>query len=164
MMRWNKKRTFPQRVSFLQRLEGRIIRIMVLSVVLLALFQMKSVMDPVDFYLKFSGDIDAPAFKYQYYIDEAFKEDNKNNELVRLIFMTTPENSPVKVWQNDKLVGTISKDRESFELQPGSVSLDATEISYPVTVEIILNQTRYNLDLDGDSKSFDVQLKSPAAS
>lgn len=164
MMRWNKKRTFPQRTTFLQRLEGRIIRVMVLGVVLLAVFQMKSVMDPVDFYLKFSGDIDAPAFKYQYYIDEAFKEENKSIESVKLIFVTIPENSPVKVWQNDKLVGIINKDTESFQIQPGSVSLDATEISYPVTVEIILNQTRYHLDLNGDSKNFDVHLKSPAPS
>ncbi len=164
MMRWNKKRALPRNVSFLQRLEGRIIRIMVLSVVLLAVFQMKSVMNPVDFYLKFSGDIDAPAFKYQYYIDEAFKEDNKSIESIKLTFVTIPENSPVKVWQNNKLVGIINQDAVNFEIQPGSVYLDATEIAYPVTVEIILNQTRYHLDLDGDSKSFDVQLKSPAAS
>lgn len=163
MMHWNKKRIFPQR-TFLQRLEARVIRIMVLGVVLLAVFQMKAIMNPVDFYLKFSGDIDAPAFKYQYYIDEAFKEDNMRTESVKLTFVTIPENSPVKVWQNDKLVGIINRETKSFEIQPGSVSLDATEIAYPVTVEIVLNQTRYHLDLDGDSKSFDVHLKSPAAS
>ncbi|KUO66369.1 MAG: hypothetical protein APF84_18265 [Gracilibacter sp. BRH_c7a] len=163
-MRWNKRSSFTQKHSFLQRLEGRIIRIMVLGVVLLAVFQMKSVMNPVDFYLKFSGDIDAPAFKYQYYIDEGFKEDSKIIESVKLTFITIPENSPVKVWQDDELVGIINKDTEGFDIQPGSVSLDATDIPYPVTVEIILNQTRYHLELDGDRKSFDVHLKSPAAS
>ena len=156
--------SYNKRRSFLQRVESRIVRIIVLGVVLLAIFQIKSVTNPVDFYLRFGGDIDSPAFKYQYYIDEEFKEGSKSIAPVGLTFITIPENSPVKVWQQDKLLGVVSKDMKNLEVEPGSVSLDATDISYPVTVEIILNQNRYRLDLDRDIKSFDVQLKSPAAS
>lgn len=158
-----RKSSFNQRGSFLQRFESKVIRMIVIGVVLLTVFQMKSIINPVDFYLRFSGDIDAPAFKYHYYSNENTIPANNNIQTVKLILLTMPENSPVKVWQQDQLLGIISKENQDFEIMPGPVSLDATEISYPVTIEIILNQRRYRLDLDGDIKSFELNIKSPVS-
>ena len=165
MRRFNPRRPALQKGSFLQRLEGKIIRIMILSFVLLAVFQTTTITDPVDFYLRFSSDIDAPAFKYNYYIDEeSSRQANTDTETILLNFETDPEYSPVKIWQHQELVGILSRDINSFQIKPGTVSLDATEISYPVTVEIVLDQNRYRLDLHGDIKSFNLSLQPPAAS
>ena len=164
MRRFNSRRPISRNGSLLQRFEGRIIRIMVLTFVLLAVFQTTTITDPVDFYLRFSGDIDAPAFKYNYYLDEESRHVSADNETVRLYFETDPNNSPVKIWQQEQLIGIINNDTKSFQIQPGTVSLDGTEILYPVTVEIILDQNRYRIDLNGDIKSFNLQLQPPASS
>lgn len=150
------KRAFSERrFSSLNSFERTIIRAMIFCTLLLAVFQLKSVKDPVDFYLAVAGDIDYPAFKYDYYENNGAA---KSNEKITLSFKVTPI-SEIKVKQNNIIIGTIGSNT-SLEVEPGMVSLDATQIPYPVSVDIILNEKKYTIKLDGDIQSFNIEIKS----
>ncbi len=137
--------------------EKVLLRVMVLSAVLLAVFQMKAIIDPVDFYLKIAGDIDTPAFQYDQHSGGAQSGDQTKH--IALTFETEPENAPVAVYQNDTQLGLISRNK-AINVEAGTVTLDAAQISYPVTVRIILNHNTYTINLNGDRQSFEVQFKS----
>jgi len=136
------------RSSMLEKIERTVIRLVIACTVLLALFQLRLITDPVDFYLKIAGDIDTPAFKYSQYV-----EDKK----ITLYFSTNPV-SPVLVKQNGQTLGVIGQGLE-IKVEQGQVELDASEINYPVTVDIIYNEKMQSLNLHGDVKSFTVKLK-----
>jgi hypothetical protein len=138
------------RSSFLlNRIEKTIIRAIIACAVLLTLSQLTSLTNPVDFYLKIAGDIDTPAFKYSQYADDTNK--------ISLYFSTRPE-SPVLVKQNGETLGVIGKGKE-IKVKRGAVDLDASDIAYPVTVDIIYNEKKYSIDLHGDIKSFQIEWK-----
>lgn len=144
----NKINGMPHRGQFpFQRFERKLIRIMVVLTVLLGLFQFKTFTDPVTFYLKLSGELDTPAFKY-----------DDQTGTIMLTFQVSPE-ADIVLRQNNEDIGII-KDNKTALVQPGTVFLDATGVSYPVTVDIVLNSQHYPIQLDGDVKSFEVKLKS----
>ena len=139
-----------RRVSFIGRIEKSVIRIMMICAVLLSLFQLKSITDPVEFYFKIAGEIDSPAFKYSQY--------GEQNKKISLYFSADPEGQ-VLVKQNDQTIGIIGKGI-NIEVDSGTVYLDASAVAYPVTVNIIYNGKSYPLELNGNIKSFDIQIKS----
>lgn len=149
-----------RRLPFIKGLEKMLLRVMVLSVVLLSVFQLRTITDPVDFYLKVVGDFDTPAFKYEQYVSE--DQAGGNNSLISLDFRTEPE-SPVVVKQNDKVLGVVGSGI-TLEVEPGTVLVDASHLSYPVTVQIILNEKNHFLELNSEAKSFDIQLKKNSSS
>lgn len=146
--------------SFWRKFESRIIRLMVLAALLLAVFQLRVITDPVDFYLRIAGDIESPAFKYENYFDPA----SQDVQTIELTFETYPADAPVQIWQEETLVGVIDDKLNKFRVKPGQVTLNASEISYPVAVEIVLHRNRYRLELNSNSKTFNVELKAPASS
>lgn len=157
------RRRYPNRRSFLiNGLEKTLLRAMILCAVLLAVFQLKSVTDPVDFYLKVAGDIDTPAFKYEQYVDDQQITSGRNSRTISLYFQAEPESS-VMVKQNEKTLGIIGKG-VTLEVQAGTVYLDATHLVYPVSVQIILNEKSHQLELNSDMKSFDIQFKANSSS
>ncbi|UWG99035.1 hypothetical protein LPY66_09690 [Dehalobacter sp. DCM] len=119
---------------------------MVVLTVLLGLFQLKAFTDPVAFYMKLSGELDTPAFKY-----------NDQSDTIKLLFRITPE-ADILLRQNDTDICVIT-DNKSANVLPGTVFLDATQVDYPVTVEIILNNKSYSIQMDSDIKSFEVNIK-----
>lgn len=145
-------KVMPQRGRFpFQRFERKLIRIMVILTVLLGLFQFRTFADPVAFYLKLSGELDTPAFKY----------DENQASTIMLTFRISPQ-AEVVLRQNDTNLGSIA-DNKSVQVQPGTVYLDATAVPYPVTIDIIHNRQHYSMQLEGDVKSFEVKLNSAEA-
>jgi hypothetical protein len=100
---------------------------MIFCAILLTVFQLSSITDPVDFYLRMVGDIDSPAFKYSEYAD-----DNR----MSLYFRVSPE-SEILVKQNDKTIGIIHNELR-LDVRSGTVTLDGTSAGQPVIVEIVL--------------------------
>ncbi|NLM22022.1 MAG: hypothetical protein GX207_09820 [Peptococcaceae bacterium] len=141
---------FGYRSSLLKKIEKVIIRVAIACTVLLALFQLRFITDPVEFYLKIAGDIDTPAFKYSQYVAE--------DKTVTLYFNTNPD-SPVLVKQNGEILGVIGQGLE-IKVKQGTVDLDASGIPYPVTVDIIYNEKKHSLNLHGNIKSFTLEVKS----
>ncbi|MGI5901030.1 MAG: hypothetical protein ACOX7U_00975 [Desulfitobacteriia bacterium] len=142
------RRHSDRRVFRLGRIEKKVLRIIVVGFILLSLFQLKSLTDPVDFYLKVAGDFDTPAFKYSDY------EERK----IDLYFQSQPE-GPVLVKQNDRILGVIGPGLE-VEVEPGIVFLDATAVDYPLVVDIFYNEKSQRIKLHGEEKSFEVRIKS----
>lgn len=167
MMRLNRPRFGPKKMgtrrwtsrrsSLTGRLEKNLIRGMVICTVILVVFQIFTFTDPVEFYLKIAGDIDSPAFKYDEYVDQNVLKDEQG-KTISLNFQVEPE-SAVVVKQNDKTIGVLSNDI-NLDVQAGTVYLDATHIPYPVAVDITINNKKHRLQLNGDIKSFNIELKS----
>lgn len=138
-----------------------LIRVMALGAVLLAVFQFGTITDPVDFYLKIAGDIDYPAFQYEY-LDGSETAAGVSNETIRLQLKAEPS-APVKILQNDKTLGLIGNGI-TLEVRQGKVTLDASMLSYPVKVEVILNEKSYYIYLKSDIKSFEIHFQEDPAS
>jgi len=153
--RLRKNSKYRPQNTWLNRAEKILIRAMVLGAVLLTLFQFRAIVDPVDFYLKIAGDIDSPAFRYEDYVNSEFQGSAVNKHFT-LDFQAKPQ-SPVLVKQNDQILGIIGNGL-SLEVEPGTVYLDATNINYPVTVYIKFNGETYQIELNGDEKSFQIFL------
>lgn len=148
---------YPQN-TWLNRAEKVLLRVMVLGAVLLALYQFRVIVDPVDFYLKIAGDIDSPAFRYEDYINSENEgstyRSSTADKYFTLDFQVKPQ-SPVLVKQNEQILGIIGNGL-SVQVEPGTVYLDATSIDFPVTVFIGFNGETYQLELNGDEKSFQI--------
>lgn len=157
-------RTKPakRRFSLIDSLEKTLLRAMVFCAVLLAVFQLRSVTDPVDFYLKVAGDFDSPAFKYEQYTDNNQTSPAQNSRKISLYFQAEPESSVI-VKQNGKTLGIIGTG-VTIEVEPGTVSLDATNLGVPVTVQIVLNEKIHLVELNNEIKSFEIQLKANSSS
>jgi len=132
-----------------KRLEKTAIRILIALTVILVLFQIKTITDPVDFYLRLAGDIDAPAYKYNQYAEQ--------NRKISLYLNCEPT-GPVVVKQNDRILGLIN-DGLNVDVESGPVTLDASGIPYPLTVNIVYNEKNYQVLLNQEEKSFTVALK-----
>jgi hypothetical protein len=151
-----------KRNFFLNSFKKTLLRVMALCAVLLAVFQYRVIIDPVDFYLKVAGDLDSPAFKYEQYLDEKQIKSGQNTGTISLYFNAEPE-SAVMVKQNEEVIGVIGAGT-SIEVEPGTIYLDATHLTHPVTVQIILNEKNYQIELNNDIKRFDIQIKSKSSS
>lgn len=149
-------------LSIAGRFENLLIKGMIICTVFLALFQMQSITNPVDFYLKIAGDIDTPAFNYDEYANEGTMDTGQNAKVIKIYFQAEPVSS-VLVVQNGKTLGEVGSGI-SLYVQPGTVDLDATHLAYPVKVRMILNQKNYEVELNGNKKSIYIQLKSGSAS
>jgi hypothetical protein len=155
------RRSTGRRSPLTGRLERNLIRGIVICTVILVVFQIFTFTDPVDFYLKIAGDIDSPAFKYDEYVEQDVLTGEQGKK-VSLNFQVEPD-SAVVVKQNDKTIGILSNNT-NLDVQPGTVYLDATHIPYPVTVNITLNDKKHRLQLNGDIKSFNIELKTKESS
>lgn len=148
-----KRVSSKSRFSFLERLESTLLRVMILGTILLAVFQFNTITDPVDFYLKIASDLDSPAFKYDEYLAE---DNNRKDKLISLDFQAEPVSS-VLVKQNNEVIGEIGNGVK-LQVEPGTVTLDATQVRHPVTVYVILNQKSHMIELNQDAKSFNIKF------
>jgi hypothetical protein len=139
-----------------------LLRVMVLCTAILAVFQLRVITDPVDFYLKVAGDFDSPAFQYEQYLDENQTKVGQNSGIISLYFYAKPEGA-VMVKQNEEVIGVIGAGTK-IEVKPGTIYLDARQLAYPITVNIVLNEKSYQIDLNKDVKCFDIQFKSKSSS
>jgi hypothetical protein len=155
----SKRRTGGKRFSLASGMEKTLIRVMAFSVVVLALFQATTMTNPVNFYLKFAGDIDTPAFQYSQYATDAKAQGQKP---ITLYFSVSPESS-VLVKQNENVLGVI-QDEAQIDVLPGTIQLDARHIHQPVTVDVIVNNQKQSIRLNGDTKNVNIQVESNQAS
>lgn len=141
------KRRIYSEGRLLSRMERSIIRVMVILAVLLGVFQLKAAKDPLDFYFQVTGYVEAPALKFDSELNSV-----KENEYFEVSFDVVPY-APVKVWQDDELLGVIAQNQNKFKLHPGTVILDAREIVYPVYVEFYTRGKKQHLTLNKNIKS-----------
>ena len=134
--------------SPLNRIEKTLIRLMTIAAVVLAIFQINSAGDPLDFYLKVAGNVEMPAL--------AFSEDLQNTGTVEINLIVSP-NSPIKIWQNDKVLEVITKENTEIWVDKGTIFFDARNINYPIRVMVYYNEIREEIFLNNDVKSVKVE-------
>ncbi|WP_041484204.1 hypothetical protein [Desulfitobacterium metallireducens] len=108
--------------------ERMLIRFMVLASVLLVVAQigLGLARDPVDFYIAMAQKIEAPPI-------EVLSQVSPENWVITL--KATPA-APVRVLQNGKLLGTLSRGQLEITPQSGTLQLDGTSVSQIVRVQI----------------------------
>lgn len=137
-------------------LERGLIRFMVLASVLLVVAQIGFGLarDPVDFYIAMAQKVESPPIEVQPTSGITTPELNGNKALAQTWTITlkaTPA-APVRVLQNGKLLGTLSRGQLEITPQSGTLQLDGTAVSQIVRVQVTgrdskLHEPRLNQSL-----------------
>lgn len=110
------------------RAEQILIRLMILSSVILAIAQIGSAKDPVDFYLAMAAKVESPPLDIP-------AVNNAANKTYLLSLKAVPLVS-VKVWQNGALLGDLSQGEKLISVRAGEIVLDGRGAGQPVRVQI----------------------------
>jgi hypothetical protein len=140
MRRW-RSNSSNYSVSFLKRLERSIIRVLIIASVLLVLVQMGLGLakDPVDFYISVAQKVEAPSMDLAP-VSSTVTPDNKlentSNKTWKLTLKASPA-APVRVLQNGRVLGTLTRGELEIPVQAGTLQLDGTNTSQIVRVQVV---------------------------
>lgn len=139
MRRWkntpgNYSRSIPQRI------ERGIIRALILTAVLLILVQMGLGLakDPVDFYISVAQKIEAPSLDIapvSSTVSPEMNRDNSSNTTWKVTLKASPA-APIRVVQNGRVLGTLTRGELEIPVQAGTLQLDGTNVSQIVRVQV----------------------------
>lgn len=113
----------------MRRAEQVLIRLMILSSVVLAIIQMGSAKDPVDFYLAMAAKVESPPLDIP-------ATDYEAKKTYLLSLKAVPQVS-VKVWQNGTLLGDLGQGEKLISVQAGEIVLDGRGAGQPVRVQLL---------------------------
>lgn len=135
------RRSHLQRPAQVKRtLENNFIRFVVLMAVLLAVAQIGLGLagDPVDSYLALARKVEDPPLDIQPTSGLITPETNDGKALQtwKIALKAIPA-APVRVLQNGKLLGTLSKGQLEISVQAGTLQLDGTACPQIVRIQVI---------------------------
>jgi hypothetical protein len=140
MRRWRLKGSTGSK-SYLKRLEQGLIRIMILATVLLVLVQMGLGLakDPVDFYISVAQKVEAPALDIapvSKTVTPEIRSENSTDKTWLLTLKAIPA-APVRVIQNGRVLGTLTRGELEVLVRAGTLQLDGTNCAQIVRVQVI---------------------------
>lgn len=123
--------------SILQRVERGVIRTLILASVLLLLVQMGLGLakDPVDFYISVAQKIESPSLDIAP-VSSAVSPENPSLKTWKVTLKASPA-APVRVLQNGRVLGTLTRGELEVPVQAGTLQLDGTNVSQIVRVQVI---------------------------
>ena len=130
---WSNRRSsgFEDRLwTVFQRGERWLIRGLILGTLLLVFFQYGLAKDPVQFFLAMGGPLDTMTMD-----TDAFYATNAEPKYV-VTFRSAPAAS-VRIIQNGVVLGTLDGGEVSIEAAAGKITLDSTNVSNPVRVQVM---------------------------
>lgn len=136
MRQWrNTKRNYSK--SILQRVERGVIRTLILASVLLLLAQMGLGLakDPVDFYISVAQKIESPSLDIAP-VSSAVSPDNTSQKTWKVTLKASPA-APIRVVQNGRVLGTLTRGELEVPVQAGTLQLDGTNVSQIIRVQVI---------------------------
>lgn len=132
--------------QFFQQGERQLIRLIILGSVILVIMQFGLAKDPVQFYLAMAQKTESPyielntsqqAVTMPASSPASFQTGSSaQTQLYQITLRATP-NLPVRVLQNGKELGTLTKGEQVFKVRAGIIQLDATKVKQPVQVQVI---------------------------
>jgi hypothetical protein len=127
-------------------MERGVIRVMVLAAVLLVLAQMGLGLakDPVDFYIAMAQKVEAPSMDIapvSGVTTTEMPQENLTGKTWKLTLKASPA-APVRVLQNGRLLGTLTRGELEIPVQTGNLQLDGTNSSQIVRVQVIKKDTQ----------------------
>lgn len=140
-MRWWRNVPGNYSRSILQRIERGVIRTLILASVLLVIAQMSFGLakDPVDFYISVAQKIEAPAMDIapvSSTVSPEISPDSSSITTWKLTLKASPA-APVRVVQNGRVLGTLTRGELEIPVQVGTLQLDGTNVSPIVRVQVI---------------------------
>lgn len=127
-------------VQVKRTLENSFIRFVALMAVLLVVAQIGLGLagDPVDSYLALARRVEAPPLEIQSTSELIAPEKNERKALQtwKITLKAIPA-APVRVLQNGKLLGTLSKGQLEISAQSGTLQFDGTSCPQVVRVQVI---------------------------
>ncbi|MHB8124167.1 MAG: hypothetical protein ACYDEJ_00765 [Desulfitobacteriaceae bacterium] len=134
--------------QFFQKGERQLIRVIILGSVILVIMQFSLVKDPVQFYLAMAQKVESPSLELST-SGQAITQpvspqspvlssvnSSSQTRIWQITLKATP-NSPVRVLQNGKDLGTLAKGEQVIAVQTGIVQLDASKVKQPVRVQVL---------------------------
>ena len=121
-----------------QRGERRIIRVMVLASVLLVLMQLSVVRDPLQFYMTVASKVEAPPIELPSLANLTPAETVKTWQVT---LKATPA-APIRVFQNGKVIASLTKGEQQIAVQAGPLQLDGTGVSQIVRVQVLKKEAQ----------------------
>lgn len=112
----------------MQRLERRIIRVLVLASVLLVLVQFALFTNPLDFYFKMTAKIEESPLEIPVLAEP--------RQSWQLTLRATPA-APVRILQNGIVLGTLANGEKQITVEAGQIQLDGRGLSQPIQVQVI---------------------------
>lgn len=138
-----------QFLKIFQHFEKKIIRFMVIVCASLVILQLGLSRDPVQFYLAFAQKVESQPLELATLGSGQVQEQSSNQNQVSsqgqtstqkqkvwTVKLQTQPAAPVKVYQNGKLLGTLSQGEIQLEVPAGNIQLDAREIKQSVKVRV----------------------------
>jgi hypothetical protein len=128
--------------QFFQQGERQLIRLIVLGSVILVIMQFSLAKEPVQFYLEMAQKIESPYIELntteQAVTAPATSQTGSSvqTQLYQITLKATP-NLPVRVLQNGKELGTLTKGEQVLKVQAGIIQLDAAKVKQPVQVQVL---------------------------
>lgn len=132
---------------FIQRSERRLIRLMVLACVALVLIQMSKARDPVQFYMAIAQKVESPPLdvnsnsQWPTSVSEQNSSSNlqanKQSKNTWQIILKAQPAANVRVVQNGKSMGNLSKGELNILVQAGQFQLVGTGVNQAVRIQVI---------------------------
>lgn len=129
-----------------QQGERQLIRLIIVGSVILVIMQFGLAKDPVQFYLAMAQEVESPALEVNS-SEQAVTlpasspvssqtGSSAQTQLYQITLKATP-NLPVRVLQNGKELGTLTKGEQVLKVQAGIIQLDATKVKQAVQVQVL---------------------------
>lgn len=115
--------------GFFTRLEGWIIRGLILGTLLLVIVQYGMSKDPVEFYLAMAGKVESPAIEVNGYL--------KDDEPVYTVRLKAVPAAPVNIVQNGQIIASLGKGEVNIPLSADAFILDGRGVSQAVSIQIV---------------------------
>lgn len=133
---------------FYRRGERNLIRVIVLASVALVIvqFSLGSAQDPVKFYMAVAQKVEIPSLDMTAAATVPGISSNEKSVLpapgsqttkVWKITLKAVPAAPVRVWQNGRLLGVLTRGEQEFSVQSGQIQLDGTNVGQFVRVQVI---------------------------
>ena len=122
---------FILRKRLLENLERLLIRGMILAAVTLAVVQLALGLakDPVDFYMAMAQKVEAQPLEINI-------EQPNIKQTWKLTLRASPA-APVRILQNGKVIGMLTRGEQEITVQSGLIQLDARNIPQIVRIQVI---------------------------
>ena len=115
----------------LENLESLLIRVMILAAVTLAVAQLALGLakDPVDFYMAMAQKVEAQPLEINI-------EQPNIKQTWKLTLRASPA-APVRILQNGKVIGMLTRGEQELTVQSGLIQLDARNVPQIVRIQVI---------------------------
>ncbi|MDR3270956.1 MAG: hypothetical protein LBT32_05560 [Peptococcaceae bacterium] len=123
----------------MQTIEKRVMRIVVCALLVLTVVQIGRARDPLEFYLAVAKKVESAAMETDlaYPVAAGAQDPAQTAPVLGTLTLRAQPAADVRIWQHDKLLGTLRQGDVTVQVQAGPVLLDGRSLAGVVNVQVI---------------------------